>query len=82
MERPRPATIAWGVLGAGVIAYDILCPEGETLSEGVDRALECEKRKLALGAIAITAAHLANIIPQQIDPFHRVTQLKGIRKNQ
>ena len=83
MERPRPASVAWGVLGAGVIAYDILCPPGETLSEGVDRALEHEKyKRVALGAIAITAAHLANLIPQNVDPFHRATQLKRATKRE
>lgn len=83
MERPRPASVAWGVLAAGVVAYDVLCPPGETLSEGVDRALERQRGKwLALGGIAITAAHLANMIPEQVDPFHRATQFKRATKEE
>ena len=73
MERPRPSTIAWGTLVGGVALYDILCPAEETMSEGVDRLLERPiGRFLALGAIAITATHLANVLPERIDPFHQL----------
>ena len=27
---------AWGVIAAGVLAYELACSEGELLSEGVD----------------------------------------------
>lgn len=64
------ATIAWGGLAAGVIAYDALCPDGQTLSEGVDQALK-RKRLLTIGAVITTSAHLLNAIPEQIDPFHQ-----------
>lgn len=78
MEKPKPSTVAWCGLAAGVAAYDILCPPGETMSEGVDRLLEHpHKRIAALGAIAITAAHLANILPEKIDPFHHLTKWKN-----
>lgn len=80
MERPRPSTVAWGVLAAGVAVYDTLCPQGETLSEGVDRALEHDRGKVAaLGMIALTAAHLANVLPQKVDPFHQLTKRKFVR---
>lgn len=69
-----PAKTAWLVLGAGVLAHDMFCKQGETLSEGVDRALESHK-VLALGAIAVTAAHLANIIPPKLDPIHQFAEL-------
>jgi hypothetical protein len=73
----RPSTVAWGVLGASVLAYDVLCPQGETLSEGVDRALEHNKFKyVAMGAVAVTAAHLLNYIPESIDPFTRALRWK------
>lgn len=84
MERPKPSTVAWGVLATGVVAYDVLCPPGETLSEGVDRALErsplSKASTIALGAI--TLAHLLNQIPQpdKFDPFHRATKLKRLRE--
>lgn len=77
MERPRPATLAWGALAAGVTAYEIFCPKGETLSEGVDRALEHPVgRYLAMFAIAVTSAHLANVLPERIDPYHRALIFK------
>lgn len=77
MERPKPATIAWATLAAGITAYEVACPRGETLSEGVDRALEHKMgRVLALGAIGITAAHLANLLPQRIDPFTHALSFK------
>lgn len=78
MERIRPSTAAWIALGIGVAAFDVLAPDGETLSEGVDRALEHSptRRVLALGGIAVTAAHLANLLPQKIDPFHHALKWK------
>lgn len=77
MERPRPSTVAWCGLAAGVAAYDAFCPPNETLSEGVDRALERRTGKvLALGAIAVTAAHLANLLPERVDPFHHALKWK------
>lgn len=79
MERPRPSTVAWAGLAAGVAAYDLLCPPGETLSEGVDRALETRTgRVLALGAIAVVATHLANVLPQRCDPLHQMTKWKMV----
>lgn len=73
MEKPSPAKAAWIGLGVGVSVYEMLCPDGQTLSEEVDRVLENPRVKyLALGAIAVTAAHLANVLPEQIDPFEQV----------
>ena len=81
MERPKPSTVAWGVLAASVAAYDTLCPPGETLSEGVDRALETRRGKvLAIGAIAVTACHLANVLPERCDPFHQALKWKVIKE--
>ncbi|MBH1979934.1 hypothetical protein I8H89_00260 [Candidatus Saccharibacteria bacterium] len=81
MERPRPSSVAWGVLAAGVAAYDVLSPPGETLSERVDDWLEKPlSRSLAIGAIGVTALHLANALPQRFDPFHRLTTIKNTRE--
>ena len=72
----RASEKAWLGLAAGVIAYDVLCPEGETLSEGVDRALERPVyRTVTMGAIAIVGAHLINILPTKIDPLHHVLRV-------
>lgn len=76
MER-HLANYAWAALAAGIIAYDVLAPDGETLSEGVDRALE-RHPVATLATIGTVALHLANILPPAIDPLHRLGNL--IRK--
>jgi hypothetical protein len=74
MEK-RPSTLAWGALVTGVLAWDLLCPPGETLSEGLDNTLESPKGRLLLyTAIGVTALHLANILPDKFDPLHQVSQ--------
>lgn len=73
VEERRPSTLAWAGLVGGVICYDLLAPEGETLSEGFDTFIENHK-VLALGAVAITAGHLANLIPQRFDPIHQIVE--------
>jgi len=66
----KSGTIGWGCIGAFVLAWDVFAPE--TLSGAVDRALEHKTGKyLAIGAVAVTGAHLLNLIPEEIDPFTR-----------
>lgn len=59
----------------GVLIYDALSPDGQTLSEGVDRALETNKCA-TLCALGITALHLANGFEylgiERYDPFRCV----------
>lgn len=64
----RAATVGWGILAAGVFAWDMLAPT--TLSEGVDHALERNK-PLTIGAVAIVATHLLNFLPETVDPIHQ-----------
>lgn len=69
MERSRAANWGWVGLIAGICVFDYFAPE--TLSEGVDRALE--KHRLATTtAIGVTALHLLNLLPQAVDPIHRL----------
>lgn len=78
MERPRPATLAWGAILGSAAIYEAIAPEGELLSEAVDRALERPYgRYLAYGAIGVTALHLANLLPERIDPYHIVGEVVG-----
>ena len=76
MERPRPSSIAWMTLGASVAAYEYLAPDGELLSEAVDRGLEGRHKYLVMGGIALTAAHLLNTFErfnaEKYDPFPAV----------
>lgn len=72
MERGEHAgTVGWIAIAAGVAAFDYFAPE--TLSHAVDRALERPYgRYAAIGGVAITAAHLLNLIPDQYDPFLKI----------
>lgn len=67
----RPSTYAWTGILASVTAYELTCPQGETLSERLDPLLESRSRYLVIGGIAVTAAHLMNLIPERIDPFEQ-----------
>lgn len=79
--RPEiTATRAWAVLAAGVVLYDLLCPPGQMLSEGVDRAMERGPltKAATLGLVGATALHLANAVPERFDPFKRgIDLIKG-----
>lgn len=69
----KPANIAWIALVAGVAAFDYFAPE--TLSEAFDRALERPVgRFFAMGAVAITGAHLLNVLPKRVDPLHQLAE--------
>ena len=70
-NRSNSANYGWAAIGTGVLAWDVLAPE--TLSEGVDRALE-KRRFLTSAAIGITAAHLLNLLPESIDPIHQLAK--------
>lgn len=79
MERPKTSTLAWGALIGGVAVYDLLCPKGETLSEGADRGLEGKYKNLVRLGIGVTALHLVNVLPDSLDPLHQLTRLKAER---
>jgi hypothetical protein len=54
---------AWGVIAAGVLAYELACNEGELLSEGVDDWV-ATKPILTRAVIAALALHLGNPFPR------------------
>lgn len=77
MERLN-GTHAWAALGLGIALWEYYGTE--TLSNAVDRYLEHPvKRVVAIGAVAITGAHLLNLYEhfgmESIDPYERVGQL-------
>lgn len=66
----RYSTKAWLGLGAYVAATEVCAPEGELLSEAVDRWLEKHPaRTVSVLAITGTALHLLNLLPEKYDPF-------------
>lgn len=73
--RPElKASRAWLGIAAGVLAYELLCPDGELLSEGADRGIEKHPLLVPL-AIGVTALHLANVLPPRVDPLHRAMKI-------
>lgn len=75
-QRPDDATIAWTVLGASVLGYEVFARPGQLLSEGVDRWLVRNPVAVYLG-VGVTAAHLLNLIPDKIDPFVWLSVVAG-----
>ncbi len=65
------AGVAWATLAGGVLLYDAVAKE--TMSEGMDRLIASHK-VLAVGAVAVTAAHLLNYLPEPIDPLHQLSK--------
>ena len=65
----RSGGIGWLGIATGVVAWDIMAPE--SLTHAFHRGMENPRtRPLVLGALAITAAHLLEVIPRQYDPFY------------
>lgn len=62
-------TVGWALLAAGVAMWDLT--QKESLSHAFARTEQNPvARTLALGALAVTAAHLiGDIIPREYDPF-------------
>lgn len=67
-DQERSAKLGWGLLALGVFAWDMLAQK--TLSEEVDDALE-KNRALTVGAVAVVATHLLNVLPERVDPIHQ-----------
>jgi hypothetical protein len=66
----RYSTKAWLGLGAYVVATEVCAPQGELLSEAVDRWLEKHPaRTVSALAITGTTLHLLNLLPEKYDPF-------------
>lgn len=80
MTRPSDGVLAWAALGGAVVIYEMLCVEGELLSEVADRALIAHPYLTRLG-IGLVALHLVNAIPPRVDPIHQLAVLmrKGRR---
>ncbi len=75
----RVSDRAWLALGAGIVAYEAMCPHGETLSEGVDRYID-RHPVTTFATIGMIALHLANVLPHQIDLLHQVGAIKDRAK--
>lgn len=72
----RPADYAWMTLAAGVLAWDLLCPPDELLSQAMDRYRRTRPlfTHLAVGYVAL---HLLRRWPRQADPLYQVANRLG-----
>jgi hypothetical protein len=57
---------AWGLLAVGVLGYELVCDDGQLLSECVDEWL-VSRPVLTRAAIAALALHLGNAVPERYD---------------
>jgi hypothetical protein len=57
---------AWALVAAGVLSYEVLCKDGQLLSEGVDEWL-VSRPILTRATIAALALHLGNAVPERYD---------------
>lgn len=71
MNRALSARRGWVAIAIYVAIHDFAAPDGEMLSEGVDRGLE-KHPSLIYAAIGVTAAHLLNLLPDRVDPYQLV----------
>lgn len=74
--RPEiTAKRSWLAIGAFVAVHELACPDGELLSQGVDKAIEKHPvlTTLAVGGVAL---HLINAIPEKYDPIHQLVNLR------
>jgi len=63
--------VAWIVLAAGIVIYEAAAPQGELLSEAVDRYRQ-HHPFLTNGVIAYLSLHLLRQWPRRIDPLHQI----------
>jgi hypothetical protein len=57
---------AWALLAAGVLGYEVVCRDGQLLSECVDEWL-MSRPILTRSVIAALALHLGNALPARYD---------------
>jgi hypothetical protein len=65
----RPADQAWIALATGVVAYDVLAPPGQTLSEGADHYM-LRHPWVTRAVAAAVAGHICNLLPDRFDAIH------------
>ena len=63
------------VLVGVALTHELLAQENQLLSHAFDRWLE-KHPWLVRVAVVVTALHLLNLLPNEIDPFARVGNLK------
>lgn len=73
----RASDRAWIALATGVVAYDVLAPPQQTLSDGADRYMLSHPWITRAVALAV-AGHVCNLVPDRFDVIHQL--FKAARK--
>lgn len=62
---------AWAAIAATVLTYEVMAPEGQLLSEAVDKY---RRRHPAVtnGVVLLVALHLLRALPARWDPIHQL----------
>lgn len=76
MRRLLTAQRAWLLVGAFVVAYETLCPPGELMTTGCDRA-RARHPVLVTASILYLAGHLTRIVPRRLDPLSIIADHVG-----
>ena len=64
---------AWIALAAGILAYEIKAPQGQLLSEAVDR-YRTRHPLLTNTVILAVSLHLMRALPRRIDVVHQLAE--------
>ncbi|MBB3039809.1 DUF7427 family protein [Hoyosella altamirensis] len=67
---------AWRALIAGIVAYEIVAPPGELLTDGMDRWRTAHP-VLAVISVWLVAAHLLRVVPPAADPLSVAGRVVG-----
>jgi hypothetical protein len=73
----RPSDRAWVALAGAVLVYEIAAGEDELLSNAADRWMLTHPWTTRLGVAAV-ALHLANAVPERLDPLHWLFSVKRL----
>jgi hypothetical protein len=67
----RHSNSAWLAVTAGVLWYELTAPQGELLSEAVDRYRTAHP-VITTTVVVYLAGHLLRLWPRPVDPLHQV----------
>jgi hypothetical protein len=64
---------AWCAIGGFVLAYEVICPEGQLMSEGADRLIERHPYATRAAGLVL-AVHVLNLVREEQDPISRLVR--------
>lgn len=69
----RHSNSAWLAVTAGVVWYELTAPQGELLSQAVDR-YRAAHPVITSTVVVYLAGHLLRLWPRPVDPLHQVAR--------